>query len=80
VRRVVAAEPGLDPRVPRITMTPPVFAECGLLVYLVSGEGKAEAVRRALAEEPSPETPASLVRGRRTIALLDPAAASLLDG
>ena len=80
VRRVVAAEPGLDPRVPRITMTPPVFAECGLLVYLVSGEGKAEAARRALAEEPSPETPASLVRSRRTIALLDPAAASLLDG
>ena len=77
-RRVVPAEPGLDPFVPRITMTPPVFGECALLVYLVSGEGKAEAVRRALEDEPSPATPASLVRGRRTIALLDPAAASLL--
>lgn len=78
VRRVVAAEPGLDPFVPRVTMTPPVFAECAVLVYLVSGEAKAEAVRRAFAEEPSAETPASLVRGRHTIALLDPAAASLL--
>jgi 6-phosphogluconolactonase len=77
-RRVDAADPGLDPFVRRITLTPPAFAECRLLVYLVSGEGKAEAVRRALEEEPSPATPASLVRGRRTIALLDPAAASLL--
>lgn len=79
-RRVVAAEPGLDPFVARVTLTPPAFAECALLVYLVSGEGKAEAVRRALEDEPSPATPASLVRGRRTIALLDPAAASLLGG
>jgi 6-phosphogluconolactonase len=79
-RRVVAAEPGLDPFVPRVTLTPPAFAECELLIYLVSGESKAEAVRRALADEPSPATPASLVRGRRTIALLDPAAASLLHG
>ena len=78
-RRAVAAEPGLEPLVPRVTMTPPVFAACGLLVYLVAGEDKADAVRRAFAADPSPETPASLVRGRRTIALLDAAAASQLD-
>jgi 6-phosphogluconolactonase len=74
-RRAVAAEPGLEPLVARVTLTPPVFAATGLLVYLVTGAAKAEAVRRAFAEEPSPATPASLVRGRRTIALLDRTAA-----
>jgi 6-phosphogluconolactonase len=77
-RRAVAAEPGLDPFVPRVTMTPPMFGESRLLVYLVAGEGKAEAVRRSLADEPSADIPASLVRGRTTVALLDAAAASLL--
>ncbi len=78
-RRAIAAEPGLDPLVARVTLTPPVFAACGLLVYLVTGESKAGAARRAFAAEPSPDTPASLVRGRATVALLDAAAASLLD-
>jgi len=77
-RRAIAAEPGLEPFVPRVTLTPPVFAATGLLVYLASGEGKAAAVRRAFAEEPSSAAPASIVRGRRTIALLDRAAAALL--
>ncbi len=77
-RRAVATEPGLEPFVARVTLTPPVFAACGVLVYLVTGEGKADAVRRAFAAEPSPDTPASLVRGRETVALLDPAAASAL--
>jgi 6-phosphogluconolactonase len=77
-RRAVAAEAGLEPFVPRVTLTPPIFAQARLLVYLVTGEEKATAVRRAFAEEPSPATPASLVRGKETIALLDAAAASLL--
>ena len=77
-RRAVAAEAGLEPFVPRVTMTPRVFSSAALLVYLVSGESKAEAARRAFAEPASAETPASLVRGRTTIALLDAAAASLL--
>jgi 6-phosphogluconolactonase len=77
-RRAVAAEAGLEPLVPRVTLTPPAFGAAGLLVYLAVGEGKAEAVRRALADEPTPETPASLIRGRATIAVLDAAAASLL--
>jgi 6-phosphogluconolactonase len=77
-RRAVAAEPGLEPFVDRVTLTSPVFAATRLLIYLVTGGGKAEAVRRALAEEPSPETPASLVRGIETMAVLDPAAAELL--
>lgn len=77
-RRATAAAPALEPFVPRVTMTPPVFAAAGLLVYLVTGEGKAEAVRRAFADEPTAQTPASLIRGGRTIAVLDPGAASLL--
>jgi 6-phosphogluconolactonase len=77
-RRAVAAEAGLEPFVPRVTLTAPAFAAARLLAYLVTGEEKAEAVRQTLAGEPSAETPASLVRGRHTVALLDPAAASLL--
>ena len=76
--RAVAVEAGLEPYVPRVTMTPKVFAESGLLVYLVTGEEKAEAVKAAFADEPSPATPASGIRGKRTIALLDAAAAALL--
>jgi 6-phosphogluconolactonase len=77
-RRAVAVEPGLAPWVERITLTPPVFAESALLVYLATGEAKAEAIRRAFAAEPDPATPASLVRGRETVALLDHGVASLL--
>jgi 6-phosphogluconolactonase len=77
-RVAVAAEPGLEPFVERVTLTAPVFASARLLIYLVAGDGKAEAVRRAFAAEPSTETPASLVRGVETIAILDAAAASEL--
>jgi 6-phosphogluconolactonase len=77
-RRAVAAEPGLEPFVERVTLTPPVFASARLLVYLVTGDSKAAAVRRALAEEPGAETPAGLIRGVETIAILDAAAASQL--
>jgi 6-phosphogluconolactonase len=77
-RRAVAADAGLEPFVPRVTMTPPMFATTGELLYLVGGEGKAEAARRAFADEPSPAIPASVVRGRRTVAILDEAAAALL--
>jgi 6-phosphogluconolactonase len=76
--RAVAAEAGLEPYVPRVTMTPKVFAEARLLVYLVTGEAKAEAVKAAFADEPSPATPASGIRGKRTVALLDAGAAALL--
>jgi 6-phosphogluconolactonase len=77
-RRAVAAEAKWEPFVPRVTMTPPMFAAAELLVYLVAGEDKAEVVRRAFVDDPSPETPASLIRGRTTIAILDSGAASLL--
>jgi 6-phosphogluconolactonase len=77
-RRAVAAEAGLEPFVPRVTMTRPMLGDARTLVYLATGQGKADAVRRAFADEPSPATPASLVRGTATIAILDLAAAAAL--
>jgi 6-phosphogluconolactonase len=77
-RRVVAAPPQLDPYVDRVTLTRPCFAQVDLLVYLVVGAKKATAVRSSFAEEPNADTPASLVRGQQTLALLDTAAASEL--
>jgi 6-phosphogluconolactonase len=77
-RRAVPAEAGMEPFVPRVTMTRPALAEVRTMVFLVTGGGKAEAARRAFAEGPSPETPASLVRGVETIAVLDRAAAAAL--
>ena len=77
-RRAIAAEAGMEPFVPRVTMTRPMLGTAETMIYLVTGEGKAEAVKRAFGGSPSPDTPASLVRGRRTIVLLDKAAASLL--
>jgi 6-phosphogluconolactonase len=77
-RRAVAAEAGMEPFVPRVTMTRPALAAALTMVFLVTGAGKAEAIRRAFAEEPSPETPAGLVRGVETIAILDRAASGYL--
>jgi 6-phosphogluconolactonase/glucosamine-6-phosphate isomerase/deaminase len=55
-----------------------MLGDARTLVYLATGQGKADAVRRAFADEPSPATPASLVRGAATIAILDLAAAAAL--
>jgi 6-phosphogluconolactonase len=81
VRLAVAAEPGLEPFVERVTMTIPALESGAHVVFLVVGEEKADAVRRAFAESPSTSTPASLVRSRdgRTTVILDAAAASLLS-
>ncbi len=79
-RLAVAAEAGLEPLVPRVTMTRPVLEAAATALYLVTGGGKARAVRLAFAGEPGLATPASLVRGRRTLAVLDRAAASQLPG
>jgi 6-phosphogluconolactonase len=79
-RRVVAAKPGLEPWVDRVTLTIPALSSGRAVLFLVTGEEKAEAVRRAFAEEPSRQTPASLVRAREgsTEVVLDRAAARLL--
>ena len=77
-RRAVAAEAGMEPFVPRVTMTRPVLGAARTMVYLVTGDEKAGAVERAFSAEPSPATPASLVRGVETIAILDRSAAAYL--
>jgi 6-phosphogluconolactonase len=79
-RLAIAAEPGLDPRVMRVTMTPPMLANADRVLFLVTGEGKADAVKRAFEDPPSDSTPASRVRSRDgvTIAVLDRPAASRL--
>jgi 6-phosphogluconolactonase len=64
-------EPGLEPFVPRITMTAPVLSSAALGVFLVSGEAKREALRRLLAGEP---IPATLMRPDRLVIVADRAA------
>ena len=80
-RRAVAAEPGFEPFVPRVTMTLPVLRAARHVLFLVTGADKADAVRRAFAEEPSLATPAGLVRSENgtTTALLDAAATAQLQ-
>ena len=68
-----AEEPKLDPYVDRI-------GSVSVMLFLVTGESKAEVAKRAFADEPSRSTPGSLLRAEygSTTAVLDAAAASLL--
>ena len=79
-RRVLPAEPGLEPFVDRVTLSIPALNSAREIVFAVSGAEKAAAARRAFASEPSLDTPASLVRSSngRTTAILDRAAAAEL--
>ena len=74
-RPVVGVEtPGMAPFVSRITLTLPVVNASRRIVFLVTGEDKADAVARAFSGRPDPMAPASLVDGEVTV-LLDEAAA-----
>jgi 6-phosphogluconolactonase len=69
-------EAGMEPQVPRISLTIPALDAARHVVFLVTGESKREAVRRAFVDE-DPTSPATRVRppaGELTV-LLDPAAA-----
>jgi 6-phosphogluconolactonase len=77
-RSVVGVEtPGMAPLVSRITFTLPVVNGSRQIVFLITGEDKADAVARAFSGRPDPMAPASLVEGEVTV-LLDEAAASRL--
>jgi 6-phosphogluconolactonase len=80
-RVVVGVEQaGMEPLVPRVSLTLPVINAARHVVFLVSGEDKAEAVARAFEGDPGAHTPASLVQpasGTLTV-LVDAAAASRL--
>jgi 6-phosphogluconolactonase len=69
-------EAGMEPQVPRISLTVPALNSARHVVFLVTGESKRDAVRRAFVDGDR-ESPAARVRpsaGELTV-LLDPAAA-----
>ena len=77
-RAAVGVEtPGMAPLVSRITLTLPVVNASRRIVFLVTGEDKADAVARAFSGRRDPMAPGSLVEGEVTV-LLDEAAARRL--
>jgi 6-phosphogluconolactonase len=82
-RKVIGVEQaGLDPFVPRVTMTIPTLQSTPSVVFLVAGEAKAAAVAAAFGADarPDPHVPASFVAAgaERVTVLVDPAAAAKL--
>jgi 6-phosphogluconolactonase len=74
-------EAGMEPQVPRVTLTLPLFNTAREIVFLIAGADKADAVRRAFGDPPDPSAPAAHVRpGAGTLTLvLDAAAATELE-
>jgi 6-phosphogluconolactonase len=80
-RRATSGPAGLEPWVDRVTLTLPTLRAAGEIVFLVTGEGKADAVRNAFGGEITPQIPASLVllTSSPVKVFLDPPAASKLE-
>jgi 6-phosphogluconolactonase len=71
---------GMEPQVPRITLTMPALAAAREAIMLITGESKAATVARVFGPDPDRSLPAALVElpyGSLTV-LLDEAAASQL--
>ena len=79
-RRATSGPAGLAPWVARVTMTMPTLRSARRIVFLVTGEAKAEMVARAFEGDITPDIPGSLLRLAevRVEAFLDRAAASKL--
>jgi 6-phosphogluconolactonase len=70
----------MDPQVPRVTLTLPVFNSAREVVFLIAGADKAEAVARAFGDPPDESAPSAHVRpgaGTLDVVLDAPAAARL---
>ena len=81
-RRLVTGVPlaGLEPQVPRVTLTLPVLNRARVVDFLVAGADKAPAIARAFGDSPDPEAPAARVRPEdgSIFVFVDEAAAALL--
>jgi 6-phosphogluconolactonase len=60
--RATSGAAGLEPFVDRVTMTMPTLRSARRIVFIASGESKADAVARAFGGEISEDVPSSLVR------------------
>jgi 6-phosphogluconolactonase len=71
---------GMEPQVPRVTLTFPVLNNAREVAFLVAGADKADAIARAFTEPPDPEAPAGRVRpdAGSLFVFLDEAAAAKL--
>lgn len=71
---VAEPEPGTEPRVPRVTLTPPILRRARKVLFLVSGTGKRKVTHQVLLEDAA--LPASAIRGlEQTLWIMDEDAA-----